>query len=78
MDANDLYRQITDVDPYGHVRAVVDALDAQDVFLGDEERSFLSGVHALMALNEAITPATEQHLKQLLTIVRQRIHTGGG
>lgn len=77
MDANDLYSKITDGDPYARIRPVVDALDAQDTFLGDEERSFLSGVQANMIMNEAITPTVEQQLRQMLTVVRQRIHTGG-
>jgi len=77
MDANDLYNMLTDGDPYARIRPVVEAIEAQDMFLGDEERSFLSGVQANMALNESLGATTEQALRQLLTVVRQRIHTGG-
>lgn len=77
MDANDLYNEMVEgSDPYAHIRHVVDELSHVATVLTDAERSYLSGVVMNMSLDAPLGAQTERELKELLVLVRQRLHAG--
>lgn len=76
MDANDLYNKISDGDSYGHIRPFVDELAAGDTALTEDERTFVRGVQASMALDMPLGVKSEHRVRELCVQLRQRLHAG--
>lgn len=77
MDANELYdKMVGPADAFSNIRNVVDELADIAATLSDDERAFVVGAQANIALNLPLGDAAERTLKQIRARAVQRLHTG--